>query len=210
MAQKMDTNKSKEVVAEAARAIIPDHIRELFGEPPVLWTENREAYERLWSELVIENEPRKIREWLWVRDLADLTWEILRLRRFTADVLNVSSRQALLATLEAVLPPEDGIFETGHVYKAEALAEKWYNGQNGRARVVAALAKYGLKPESAAGQAFVLCGDELEKIQRMLASAESRRNAVMRELQVYRESSLSKKARNEIIDAEPAKLIAAA
>jgi hypothetical protein len=44
MAQKMDKNKSKEIATGAARAAIPAHIRELFGDPPVLWTENRDAY----------------------------------------------------------------------------------------------------------------------------------------------------------------------
>jgi hypothetical protein len=47
----------------------------------------------------------------------------------------------------------------------------------------ARLAKYGLAPESVVGQAFTLRSDELEKMERMLTSAERRRNAIVRELQ---------------------------
>src|ERR1700732_3959639 len=93
-------NKSKKVL----RAAIPAHIRELFGSPPLLSTEDRDAYSLLLSELALEILPHTISEWLWVRDLADLNWEILRTRRAIASLLNISFKQALFETLIRVLP----------------------------------------------------------------------------------------------------------
>jgi hypothetical protein len=52
-----------EATAGAATAAIPRHIRELFGEPPLLRTESRDAYDALWSALVVQFDPRDIMEW---------------------------------------------------------------------------------------------------------------------------------------------------
>jgi hypothetical protein len=81
----------------------------------------------------------------------------------------------------------------------------------GRGKVIDTLAKYGLEPDSVVGQAFALRCHELEKMEHMLTSAERRRNAIMRELQVHRErSKISREASNEImIDAEPTQLLPA-
>jgi hypothetical protein len=48
------------------------------------------------------------------------------------------------------------------------------------------VAKYGLDPEAVVGQAFVLRGDELEKIDRMLTRVEVRRTAMMQGFNGYR------------------------
>jgi hypothetical protein len=197
-------SKSREVTVGTSGAAIPSYVREIFGDPPVLSTENRDAYDSLLARLAIEIEPREIMEWLWVRDLPDLTWQILRLRRVITSVLNISFKPALIQILDAILPRT----ELPPLWRSQAteLAEAWYSNSKERNRVTSILAKYGLKPESVEGQAFVRRCNELEKMERMLTSAENRRNAIMRELQVYRDSSVSKKVRNEIIDAEGPKL----
>jgi hypothetical protein len=58
--------------------LIPTEIVEIFGNPPVLGVENRQAYDQLLAHLVLEWKPRNITEWLFVRDLADISWEIFR------------------------------------------------------------------------------------------------------------------------------------
>ena len=70
--------------------------------------------------------------------------------------------------------------------KVEALADAWYEGPEGQKRVKSELAKYGLDPEAVVGQAFVLRGDELEKIDRMLTRVEVRRTAMMQGFNGYR------------------------
>ncbi|MGP0093062.1 MAG: hypothetical protein ACLPKB_24435 [Xanthobacteraceae bacterium] len=197
----MDKHTSREMV----RAAIPPHIRELFGTPPVLNCENRDAYDRLLSELVIENDPSGIREWLWVRDLADLNWDILRIRRAIVSLLDISFKPALAQTLKTVLPTPE------RYRNSEPLADQWFADTDdemvtGRSRVLDTLAKYGLAPESVVGQAFALHSDKLEKMERMLTSAERRRNAIARELQAHRQSSASRRECDQTIDAEPAPL----
>ena len=49
--------------------VIPAEIADIFGHPPVLSTENRQAYDELMTQLVLEWKPRNITEWMFVRDI---------------------------------------------------------------------------------------------------------------------------------------------
>jgi len=86
----VDAMEATRTPAGAATAAIPRHIRELFAEPPLLRAESRDAYDAVWSALVVQFDPREIMEWAWVRDLADLTWDITRMRRAVTSMLNIS------------------------------------------------------------------------------------------------------------------------
>lgn len=44
-------------------------------------------------------EPQDIIEWLWVKDVVDLSWEILRLRRLKIDLVEID-REDRNATIE--------------------------------------------------------------------------------------------------------------
>jgi hypothetical protein len=54
--------------------VIPPEIADILGHPPVLSTENRQAYDELMTQLALEWKPRrKITDWMYVRDIADPT-----------------------------------------------------------------------------------------------------------------------------------------
>jgi hypothetical protein len=131
----VDAMKATQIPAGAATAAIPRHIRELFGEPPLLRSESRDAYDALWSALVVQFDPREIMEWAWVRDLADLTWEVARMRRAMTAMLNVSFKSGLRGTLRAVTP-----FVATLPPEPEVLAEAWYDASSGQGEVAATLA----------------------------------------------------------------------
>ena len=70
---------------------IPADIAEMWGEPPVLRTENLDAYRKLCLEIAKSVGPADMIEWLWVKDICDLSWEIRRLRGFKVDLLTDGS-----------------------------------------------------------------------------------------------------------------------
>src|SRR5262245_8187174 len=82
--------------------VVPAEIAYIFGDTPVLSTENRQAYDAPTTQLVLEWKPRDIIEWMFVRDLADTSWEILRHRRAIANVFAISFKTALRAVLTDV------------------------------------------------------------------------------------------------------------
>jgi hypothetical protein len=63
----------------------------LLGPPALLEGEDKEAYDRLYVELLNHLKPADIIGQIHVRDLADLTWEILRYRRLLAKLDGVTA-----------------------------------------------------------------------------------------------------------------------
>ena len=63
---------------------VPPDIEALFGVPPLLSTENPRLYREVLDRFAESVAPRNTIEWLWVKDIVDLSWEIARLRRYRA------------------------------------------------------------------------------------------------------------------------------
>jgi hypothetical protein len=71
---------------------IPPHIRELWGKPPLLRSEDPKAYEQLAESIVKEVLPTDTIEWLWIKDIIDRYWEVRRLRRLKTMLIELSVR----------------------------------------------------------------------------------------------------------------------
>jgi hypothetical protein len=76
-----------DLIVKDGIASVPEEIKQLWGSPPILPSEDRENYYRLAAHLAGTVKPRDIIEWLWVKDILDLTWDIQRLRRIKADTI---------------------------------------------------------------------------------------------------------------------------
>ena len=53
---------------------------EIFGPPPLLDGESQEVYDTLLARVTGAVSPKDIIEEIWVHDIVNLVWEILRLR----------------------------------------------------------------------------------------------------------------------------------
>lgn len=170
----------------------------MLGEPPVLTLENRQAYDVLLTRLVLEWKPRHITEWIFVRDIADITWEIRRHRRAIADICAISFKNAL----QTIFSKEVGDFLWP---KPKQLAGAWFKGPKEQQQVKSELAKYGLSPEAIIAQCYKLNRDELDRVHRWLAQAEARCAAATRNFHEYRATSGLREA--PVVEAEEAALV---
>jgi hypothetical protein len=59
---------------------VPANVRELLGTAPLHEGEDPQQYQALLSEIARTVKPADVMEWLWVKDIVDLTWDILRYR----------------------------------------------------------------------------------------------------------------------------------
>ena len=184
---------------------IPAEIADIFGHPPVLSTENLQAYDALMTQLVLEWNPRNITEWMYVRDRADISWEIFRHRRAIANLFAISFKTALQAVLTDVLPEEGCEPWFDCVDAAKGLAQAWFEGPQEQEKVKAQLAKYGLTAEAIVAQTYVLRRDELDKLHRLLAVAEARRDAIIRNFNEYR--AMSSRGQKRVVDGEQVALV---
>lgn len=87
----------------------------LFGPPPLLEGEDPAAYDQLHTRITESVKPKDVLEEMWVRDVVDLTWHILRLRRLKAAFLSSVQYQGLREILE----PLKGVLA------ASDLANQW-------------------------------------------------------------------------------------
>ena len=59
----------------------------LFGSPPLIQGEDVAAYNEFHARVSAAVKPQDFLEEIWVRDVVDLSWEILRVRRLKAKLL---------------------------------------------------------------------------------------------------------------------------
>lgn len=121
--------------------------------------------------------PSDILEQIWVRDVVDLTWEVLRLRRLKAQFLTATAHEGLALVLGPLLGAKtsDQVAPRWAARDAQALVE-----------VDAVLAAAGLDADAAMARTFALKIDTVERIERMAAGAHYRRSDVLREIERHR------------------------
>jgi hypothetical protein len=154
--------------------------------------ESAELYDTLFTRVAAEAKPKNAIEWILIKDVADLTWEIERLRHAQASVIRTSMAETLT---EYLLPSTIRDYRGDLVYGADDIAEeprityislahRYFAGDRAAQReVTAVLAEKGidLDMDSLRAAAFSELISTLEVMSRMTASAESRRERVLRE-----------------------------
>jgi hypothetical protein len=166
-----------------------------FGPPPLLEGEDSAAYDELLASVSSVVKPSDVLEEIWVRDVVDLVWETLRLRRLKSRLIDASVHQGLAEILRIFV---------GFTY-AEELAKSWVrNDVKARKEVNKMLTSAGLTMESATARTLALKIEKIERIDRLIMSAEARRNSVLREVDRHRASVAQalREAAKDIEDAQ--------
>ena len=160
-----------------------------FGPAPLFEYENSAGYDELLARVSGAIKPADIIEEIWIRDIVGLTWEALRLRR---------ARAALLASnryvgVRRVLVPMCG-------RKGYDLSEQFARRED---EAVAAVDRHpaaaGLTMDAVLAHTMAEDIELVEKIDHMIASAEIRRNATLREIE-RRRSDLAARLRHATDD----------
>jgi hypothetical protein len=156
----------------------PEHPT-LFGPPPLFDGEDTKIYEQLLTRVSTTVMPTDIFEDIWVREVVDLTIEVLRLRRLKASLMTANAYKGLTETLSPLV---------GRM-QAETLAEGWAARKSDVVEeVTKTLTSAGLTIDSIMAQTFSLKLNDMERIEYMIALAEARRNATLREIDRRRQT----------------------
>ena len=78
-------------VARRDLAHLDPELRQILGSPPLYEGESEENYDHLYERLRSTVSPADVIEELWVRDVVDLVWETLRLRRLKARLMDAAA-----------------------------------------------------------------------------------------------------------------------
>ena len=176
--------------------------RELISRPALTITESAGDYDTVARSLEQAIDPRGFIEQMYVADCAAIVWEIVRLRRCKAAIINMAFRAGLKNLLIEFWRNPD---ELAPYQESEALAFEWFTDPKARQRVADILNRFHLDETAIEAQALRSVAADLELLDRMLMSLEVRRNRALRTIADYRESFAERvqQVSDRIIKAEP-------
>jgi hypothetical protein len=160
---------------------------ELLPKLPLLITESADEFDALRNAFEREIKPRGIIEQMYVHDMSAIVWEILRLRRCKVVIVNSAFRSALEHLLMQLLrqPGQSDYYVED---EAQALAQAWFTEQEAKKQVSEVLSRFDLDESAIEAEAIRRSSADLELLDRMLTSLESRRNKALGCVAEYRES----------------------
>src|SRR5262245_2535809 len=172
----VNQNVSKTVIATPS--LLARGGRLAWLSPPPLLGEDPAAYDELLGRISGAVKPSDVFEEIWVQDIVDLAWEVVRLRRLSASLMTATAHKAVQTILEPFIPD---------YFERESLAKAW--GTRDKAAVKQIdnlLAAAGMSIDVVMAQTLSINLDDIERIDRMIATAEARRNLIMREIERHR------------------------
>jgi hypothetical protein len=177
-----------------------------FGPRPILNGEDSEAFDVLFTSISMDVKPTDFIEKIWIWDVADLTWEILRYRRIKENWLGAVKSYALENELEHILDKKgeigwnqlseseqaDLVLEAREnpptsLPREKKLVRKWTSGDPVAMKQVDKLLSWDNETvDTVEARAFVEKLDIIEALQRLIATLEARRDAILREIDRHR------------------------
>src|SRR5262247_1026258 len=150
----------------------------LMPKLPLLITESADDFDALRKAFEQEIKPGGIIEQMYVHDISAIVWEILRLRRCKVVIINAAFRSALEHLLVQLLK-RPGQYDHEVERKAQALAQSWFTDQEAKKQVSEILARFDLDESAIEAEAIRRSSSDLELLDRMLTSLESRRDKAL-------------------------------
>ncbi|MFN4140972.1 hypothetical protein [Aestuariivirga sp.] len=143
MARKSSSQKTPKL-----SELIPERIAGLLGEQPVLPFESADEFEALHAGLVVAYAPKDMVEHFWVRDLAEIRWEIMRLRAMRRAAIE-NKLPAATAQLAAAQLQRAWGEEPNPLYDSEHIADDFlrkiaHGSENSRKRYNSILKRAGV------------------------------------------------------------------
>ena len=165
----------------------PKDLGALFAKPLLVLGESEADYDELLSRTTASVKPTDTIEALWIKDVVDLVWEAQRLRPLKASLLMKAGQQALASILAKT--KDAGQFNEARVFSVPELIKAYAAGEAAAVtEVEMILRRRGLDIDSLMTQALAEKLDDLERIDRLIAGADVRRNRALHELERRRDS----------------------
>src|SRR5262249_24608773 len=147
--------------------------------------ESADEFDALRDAFEEEIKPQGIIEKIYLDEFAYLNWEILRLRRCKVVIVNAAFRDALEQLVMQLLR-QPGQHEDEVQLDAQDLAHEWFTDDEAKGQVSELLSRFQLDQSAIEAEAIRMSSSDLEVLDRMLSSSESRRDEALRYVAAYR------------------------
>ena len=199
-------SSTKIASSSVAQSAGVDIVQRIIGiaPAPLLPTEAEADYLGVAARIVAVAQPKDPIEEFLTRDVVDLTWEILRLRRLKGGLLRAAVSKGVHRILLTFGYGHDP-YHASDTSSADNFAAEWASGNASfRDKFEEMLKNAGFTMDEVMAEAFAAVIDPFERIDHLLASAEARRNNVLREIDRHREAlgAAVRRGVDEVQDAE--------
>jgi hypothetical protein len=168
----------------------PSGLADLFADPPLVGNEKREDFDRFFSAITAAAKPIDAIAWLYVWDVACYSWEIRRERMVKADIIKSAQMEfvsELLRSTNLAQSTRTGFSKRLPRLHPTAEAREWFKNPKSQPIAAEILADNGYDRSDILAEAYILGADNIDAIERRIASYETRRMAVMRAVEDYNE-----------------------
>jgi hypothetical protein len=196
---------------------VPERLKRVLGEPPLLKYEDRRAYQDLVAEVEASIIPTDTIEWLLVIDIVNSTWEAYRYRRHQAALIDSHIKSELDHILSVPVVPETTTYTTNEygmpmfgIPVTRTITEDELKKLKEQRKALIEerrgnpyLAHEGRDYAAIYADALMNCIEKVDTLGTLLGSAERRRNAALNKLEQYRASRAQRRSPPaNIIDAD--------
>ena len=183
----------------------PKELQPFLEDFHLVGDETAEDYVNLFVAIAMAAKPANTIDWLYIKDVADLTWDIRRERSIKAAIIESNRKEVVLDLLKATV--DDPVSVRSHVYRifgAAGEVMRWSVDSEAKKEINAKLTASGYPPSEVLARAYIKGAAQIDAVDRRIASYEMRKMLILREVE-HRNERLSRrleKASSEIIDAE--------
>ena len=145
-------------------------------------------FETIRQMMIDDIQPENNLEWLWLLDLAELSWEILRYRQLKQRIIEAYRERAIEAILLRLDNPG---FPTEHSKELHFHIRKnaidWRDDPAAAAEIEARLVRHNFNAEAINAEAYCQAHEAFTLFDGLMRSAQNRRLALLREMSFRRE-----------------------
>jgi hypothetical protein len=184
----------------------PKELLQFFEDPPLVGDEKAEDYMRVFAAIVTAVKPADAVDWLYCRDIVDLSWEIRRERAIKVSIIELSLKEIVVDLIKTT--HGDPASLEPHIYRifqAKGDARRWSVDAKSRNEICATLTARGYPLSELLAQAYIKRAVEIDAVDRRIASYETRKVGILREVERRVSARLARqlnKASTDVIDAE--------
>ena len=183
----------------------PRGLLAMMDDPPLTVDETVEEYHELFGAIVSAVNPRDTIVWLHLKCVVDLTWEIKRERTIKTSIITLMQQEVVLELLKNTEEAPSLLESHVHrIFVAKDEAQKWASDLVAAKEINTKLAARGYPPSEVLARAYMRGANQIDTVDRRIASYEIRRMGALREIERRDEKFARQlgKASTDIIDGE--------
>ena len=183
----------------------PKELESLFNDVSLVGSERRQDYDALFSAIARAEPPSDAIDWILLKDFVDLAWEIRRERRVKMEIIKINQIEVICDLLKSTFDKDNKLGSANNrIFFARSKAQLWASDAESREKIDLQLKEKGHDPDSVLAQAYLRGVRDIDAIDKQIALAELRRNAILKEIGLRSERKAQKlaKASSDIIEGE--------